>query len=321
MEEGQILSHIFYSYDPVRNQIDLYSFDICRDILESVHRGKHSLFLGDRCFNATVYFKDSIFGPMYQTTPIIPGRKPAGHRYVFAQTLDGTISEIILYTSKSNGEWYMKHRQPSRLDCIELDTDTRLTKITKIIPDHYYSKNEAAADTLPVWQWCFKVPETCHYSTIYHSAEEDWKEYPRDINSSIEELYQDNAKTEISIEVGIRKFMITIPPNSIFGKQYDPIYKKTRIIRRKMIHDIKAEGIWNAMGAETDETCAICLDPMRETDQLIRIPCGHRFHGCCIQHLADVGDRCAYCRTEVNWEDVMRDHGCRVGQVYNEGGR
>ena len=320
MEEGQILSHIFYSYDHVRNQIDLYSFDICKDILESIHTGKKSLFLGDRCFNATVYFEDGIFGHKFQTTPAIYN-KPSGHRFVFVAVLDHSISDIILYTKQHHGNWHMMHKQPSRCDCIELDTDKRLTKIIKTIPDHYYSKNEAAADTIPVWQWCLRVPETCNYCTIFNSAEEDWKEYPRDLNTRIEELYQDNSKTEIAIEVGIRKFMITIPPNTIFGKQYDPIYKKTRIIRRKMIHDKKVEGIWNSMEEDTDEVCAICLDPMRDTDQIIRVPCGHRFHGCCIQHLADTGERCAYCRTEVNWEEVMQQHGCRVGQVYNEGGR
>uniref|UniRef100_A0A5B7AV22 Putative E3 ubiquitin-protein ligase RLIM n=1 Tax=Davidia involucrata TaxID=16924 RepID=A0A5B7AV22_DAVIN len=45
--------------------------------------------------------------------------------------------------------------------------------------------------------------------------------------------------------------------------------------------------------------CSICLESFLEGDELIRLPCGHRFHSCCLDPwIRSCGD-CPYCRAGI----------------------
>ncbi|KAK3013900.1 hypothetical protein RJ639_009428 [Escallonia herrerae] len=49
----------------------------------------------------------------------------------------------------------------------------------------------------------------------------------------------------------------------------------------------------------TSEDCCICLESFTKGDELVCLPCGHRFHSCCLDPWIRTCGDCPYCRTGV----------------------
>ena len=52
---------------------------------------------------------------------------------------------------------------------------------------------------------------------------------------------------------------------------------------------------------QDEEECAICLDPLAEDGSTLALPCGHAFHGSCVEGLRarGVAKVCPLCRGEL----------------------
>ncbi len=44
------------------------------------------------------------------------------------------------------------------------------------------------------------------------------------------------------------------------------------------------------------QDCSICLETLLEGDELVRLPCGHRFHSACLDPWVRTCGDCPYCR-------------------------
>ncbi|PIN15278.1 hypothetical protein CDL12_12084 [Handroanthus impetiginosus] len=46
--------------------------------------------------------------------------------------------------------------------------------------------------------------------------------------------------------------------------------------------------------------CSICLESFSEGDELICLPCGHRYHFCCLEPWVRTCGDCPYCRRRID---------------------
>lgn len=66
-------------------------------------------------------------------------------------------------------------------------------------------------------------------------------------------------------------------------------------------------GVFSNSDKEEEETqaraaldCSICLDAFLEGDKLACLPCGHRFHSCCLEPWVRTCGDCPYCRAAIH---------------------
>lgn len=66
-------------------------------------------------------------------------------------------------------------------------------------------------------------------------------------------------------------------------------------------------GIFSNSDKKEEETqarvvldCSICLDAFLEGDKLVCLPCGHRFHPCCLEPWVRTCGDCPYCRAAIH---------------------
>ncbi|CAN4107781.1 unnamed protein product [Withania somnifera] len=66
-------------------------------------------------------------------------------------------------------------------------------------------------------------------------------------------------------------------------------------------------GVFSNSDKEEEETqaravldCSICLDAFLEGDKLLCLPCGHRFHLCCLEPWVRTCGDCPYCRAAIH---------------------
>ncbi|MCD7458430.1 hypothetical protein HAX54_038233 [Datura stramonium] len=78
--------------------------------------------------------------------------------------------------------------------------------------------------------------------------------------------------------------------------------------------DLLHTGVFSNSDKEEQETqagavldCSICLDAFLEGDKLVCLPCGHRFHPCCLEPWVRTCGDCPYCRAAIHVTS------CRVG--------
>lgn len=71
--------------------------------------------------------------------------------------------------------------------------------------------------------------------------------------------------------------------------------------------DLLHIGIYSNSDKEEEETqaravldCGICLDAFLEGDKLVCLPCGHRFHPCCLEPWVRTCGDCPYCRAAIH---------------------
>jgi hypothetical protein len=303
--------HIYYSVDPVRPHIDLYNPACCRMMDLAREQGKTSCYLGNKCFNATVTFTSQ--GQHYQTTPTARHGniiKPGGYREVRELSLTGLTAghrqTVSIY--QVHGIWKFPN-----------DTSSGIaTEKSFTIPADYFASEPQPTQLR--WQWCRTVPQTLSDAipSLFNVPDDQWLLYPDQVDQTISQAYT-AGEISVKINIGVREFLIKFTPDSIYAQQLDPIANKLRLVRRCVM---TAEQIQNRLQMtstinDADQTCAICLDTFQQTPYAptITLPCGHVYHGMCIQSVADTNKPCCYCRAEVNWESVMSMFGGTVGNT------
>merc|ERR1740139_2073657 len=123
-------------------------------------------------------------------------------------------------------------------------------------------------------------------------------------------------KPSMPVSIGIRSYeLIFETPEG--GRQVDHAMKKRRFVRRRLV--TPKEQVEMLKSAASDEVvalspeladmeCAICADSFKDTPtvHVVKLaPCGHCFHGACVQHLADRRGTCPFCRGEVDWQAAL----------------
>lgn len=234
--------YLWISVDPVRGKIDIYPKHIALLIEEDFKKNKVNCVLGDKFFNATIYFASD--GKFHQTTPGISmgrmGIKKPGFR---------TVKRVYMLNPDNNTLYVpvKLHHRECRIDYHPIE-DARVISCTIPEEDKIY-----VSETIPVihekmtcwngedlnnnndkdvivWQWCKKTNQ--NITTLNDS---DWMPYLVNDNKMIEEAFENNHN---SIE--IRLFDNTIRTiqfvqNNIYGFQMDYINNKKRVIRRVII--------------------------------------------------------------------------------------
>jgi len=276
-------------------------------------KGYSSCYLGNLCFNSTVKFSDD--GMHYQTTTAARHcsvAKPCGYRQVrqldLSELEPGYKHSIVVY--QVNGNWRFV-TQP----CSGIATDVKFT-----IPDEYFQM-ESSERSLR-WQWCRTIPQTLgtEIPTLFNVPDDQWLLYPDDVEQVISEAHL-AGEISVKIAIGVREFLISFKPDSIYAQQLDPVANKIRFVRRcpMTAEEIDTHSQQTLTIGDASQTCAICLDTFLSTPHapVIELPCGHTYHGMCIQGVADMDRPCCYCRADVDWGEVMSNHGGTVGS-YNE---
>ncbi|KAK4378488.1 hypothetical protein RND71_000350 [Anisodus tanguticus] len=71
--------------------------------------------------------------------------------------------------------------------------------------------------------------------------------------------------------------------------------------------DLLHIGVFSNSDKEEEETqaravldCSICLDAFLQGDMLVCLPCGHRFHPCCLEPWVRTCGDCPYCRAAIH---------------------
>lgn len=171
------------------------------------------------------------------------------------------------------------------------------------------------------WQWLKAIDKERDGRPL---TDADWRAYSDEQSSEIELAFQRRERFK-EIIIGVRTYVVVFDPK-FKGRmvQHHPGDNRTRTVRRvqKKLAPTghvgmrgSASSSSNARPVEDDEeACVMCMKSYGETPAIpqVRLPCpgGHRFHGACVQKLADEGKRCPLCNAEVDWGSVpgITDH-------------
>lgn len=301
------MNRIYYSSDPIHPNVDLYSPECCRLIDQARLRGETRCYLGNRCFNATVRLAEN--GCHSQTTPAARHgsiSKPGGYREVRELNLSeiqaGDTHTVHVY--QAGGVWRFPSTTASGI----------AVPITITISQDYFEEASSMSTPTLRWQWCQIIPQTLDSTipTLFNVPETAWLLYPDEIDTQITTASQ-AGEISTKIQIGVREFLIEFYPDSVYAKQVDPVANKVRLVRRSPLttEQLHQKLTRSAQLLDPSLTCSICLDTFHATPHAptVTLPCGHTYHGMCVQTIADTNKPCAYCRSEVDWESIMKQHG------------
>lgn len=160
-----------------------------------------------------------------------------------------------------------------------------------------------------LWEWC-RLAAAEDFDEV---PAELWGVYSEEQNAEIEAGFRE-LKSSVKVTIGIREYEICFE-GPVRGKQVDHALRKRRHVRRRLAspEDQRAM-LLGATAAQLDGElaemdCAICCAGFAETLSVpvVRLtPCGHSFHGACVQQVADRRGACPCCRAEVDWEASLR---------------
>uniref|UniRef100_A0A7S0AGZ2 RING-type domain-containing protein n=1 Tax=Pyrodinium bahamense TaxID=73915 RepID=A0A7S0AGZ2_9DINO len=153
----------------------------------------------------------------------------------------------------------------------------------------------SVADEVPQWEWCKIAGPNLGRRSLADLDRSDWGIYSEAQNEQIEAAFQAGHKM-VEVIVGIRTYHIIF--DGVFTRnggmvQHDLALNKTRHVRRRLV--LLAErtaALSAAMERQTllagEELCAICVEHFAENPvaPIVRLPCGHSFHGACVQRCA-----------------------------------
>lgn len=173
-----------------------------------------------------------------------------------------------------------------------------------------------AAGLVGLWEWC-RLAEWPGHGGENSVPPDMWGAYSAEQNRDIEVAFRAGQRS-VAVSIGIREYEILFEGNDR-GRQVDRGLKKRRFVRRRQVKPEEQEAAFRAAveavakadPALADGECAICCTTFSETPAIpvVRLPsCGHHFHGACVQHLADKGSRCPFCRAEVDWAEALAPH-------------
>lgn len=261
---------VFVSINPVTGEVDTYGSD-AQSLLSRLVPGA-AVFLGERCFNATVKMNPD--GSYHQTTPAIFGErgKPAGARDV-VNVHDG-LTTITVY--KSGRRWGARAIHPSE------------SKVKNVMPVERH---------VVTWQWCTEL-------SLGRAQERHWIPYTDETVSRLEEQWTSGADTfDVSINVGIRGYVIHVDRANAFWVQNDASHQKSRWVRRIHERESSAQRRRELMLQDVpQDVCCLCFDEFSESVHMPRhkTSCGHVFHAACLQPVLDRADaRCPLCRCSI----------------------
>jgi len=282
-------------------------------MIESRGQKKGEIYLGKQFFDATVHWHHTEGaryngdGPkLYQTTPggnIGGSWKSSGMRDVWVKDFESSGPRDLCHAvQRVNYEWtgHVEESLP--------EGDPLQRMATAVVPDEHFVF-DAEEDFLPRWQWCKRTNETMNLipweerttgrSSIFNVLEKEWGFYTEEVDQQIQTAHA-AGEPHVDVVLCSRQYRIIFEKNSIYAKQVDPIMRKERVAR--LVY-MKPSVVQQRMAGEAcnlpdGEVCPICLLEFRETPtiQVIALPCGHQFHGMCIQNEADKNHKCPYCR-------------------------
>jgi len=166
-----------------------------------------------------------------------------------------------------------------------------------------------------LWEWC----QILGAKDISQVPSDQWGLYTEEHNTAIEKAFA-AGEPSVQICIGIRTYDIIFSgPTS--GKQVDTKLRKRRQVRRcevpkgevsqRLEEAISNMQFTNSADASL-ETCAVCYCDFADTPTMptVQLPgCGHRFHGACVQQLADQRETCPLCRADVDWNAAFASVG------------
>lgn len=335
---------VFASLDPVHNVVQLYGPAECRR-LHALYRCRVaapdaasarqdvSLFLGPRCFNATVWMRAD--GQCYQTTPSQRcGRvtKPPGYRSVQAIPLsaddgDDVVRDhhVTLHSRRRGASFYFVTEAPlgDRGGGGDVVHEHALTIEAAFVRDCCDSTNADAEEYVPVWQWNRRTHNTthAHEPSIFHVQDAHWQSYAENVCRRLTEHFRPAQEAQqsggggatvpsppLDITIGCRTYQIVPLPGGVFAKQVDVFNNKMRLVRCKFMTARDASAMRAAITTDTVGECALCLEDFAATAEMpsVALPCHHAFHAACIQQIADQYGACPLCRaTPDDWALVM----------------
>lgn len=258
---------MFVHLDPVSGSVEPYTDEV-QQILSNRPIPSQT-FLGNICFNATIYLTDD--GEHYQTTPAIPqGRKQPGYREIRRVT---DVSHFELFKVKTQQGWRF---------CNDTTIDINKKSVT-LKPIH----NRAAT-----WQWCTKSFISLH--------EEDWMCYESFVNQDLEKQWtmHENVSFQLTFPIGITNKQIFVDRRSAFFFQEDTKSKKHRWVRRILMDQTDLQHLrTKSLKHCPDGLCSICICNYSETTMMPRktLSCSHTFHCACLAHV--INKMCPLCRT------------------------
>eukprot|EP00927_Polykrikos_kofoidii_P066286 TRINITY_DN61914_c0_g1_i1.p1 TRINITY_DN61914_c0_g1~~TRINITY_DN61914_c0_g1_i1.p1 ORF type:complete len:403 (+),score=64.06 TRINITY_DN61914_c0_g1_i1:120-1328(+) len=182
-------------------------------------------------------------------------------------------------------------------------------------------KDGDARGLVGLWEWC-RLVGSVDTSTV---PPEMWGHYTEEQNNEIEASFR-ALKPSIAVSIGIRSYEI-IFESPEGGKQVDHGLKKRRPVRRLLVAEARRQAVLEEASRAEVETlgediadmeCAICCTTFKEspTVPVVKLPpCGHYFHGACVQHLADKRSPCPLCREEVNWSIALQPQRAPTGRA------
>ena len=274
------------SYDQINNKIDTYPHPYC-NMIETAFQSKYDSIPILEFFNATIYFDYNQENHIQRTSESNIGgiHKVPGTRTIKRLEIDENITTINIPIS---------YKGLHNSDNIIFNQELSLDKINCVSDDEI--------DLVYQWQWSYEVFDKCYNS-------EKWGIYSVEDNEKIEKAYQDK-NTSVTIEIGVRKFIIIFEDNSIYGLQTAQDmhqWSKKRIIRRVMKNKSEIEKEYNELlSKNTEGQCAICLEEFNDTKLLdtLKLNCNHVLHCICAQILADDSADCPLCRASVDWTSL-----------------
>mmetsp|Transcript_11662 Transcript_11662/g.26902 ORF Transcript_11662/g.26902 Transcript_11662/m.26902 type:complete len:338 (+) Transcript_11662:1-1014(+) len=173
-------------------------------------------------------------------------------------------------------------------------------------------QRDDAAGLVGLWEWC-RQAEAQDPGTL---PPDMWAVYSADNNEEIERAFRDGA-LKANVTIGIRSYEVMFEASLASGKQVDPRNKKRRFVRRRPVTAEERQASLQAAESAAasafaqdpslaDAECVICAEAFADTCfmPVVQLQCGHRFHGACVQDLADRRKTCPCCRAEVDWRSV-----------------
>ncbi|KAL9645514.1 hypothetical protein ABK040_000579 [Willaertia magna] len=106
--------------------------------------------------------------------------------------------------------------------------------------------------------------------------------------------------------------------NDILNQSYQQYMQqqinKTTPTSNKIINELPSfqltkerKEIMNQCGEHCDHSCSVCICDFEESENLIRLPCGHLFHKDCIMPWIKDHNSCPTCRFELPTDDTIKE--------------
>lgn len=70
-------------------------------------------------------------------------------------------------------------------------------------------------------------------------------------------------------------------------------------LKRAVISSKKRAKCFRRSPAAEQDDCAVCLEELQDGDDLLQLPCAHRFHCSCVSPWLENSSHCPCCRMDI----------------------